>query len=194
MSGLTVDSNFAPHEALALSPEQARECPDEVLQSLGLMAVHYWGFDAREHAGQIVLATRVMADVEAFFQMAYELRFPIAKVVPAAAAEYQWDDLKLQEDNVSSGFNYRKILGTDTLSTHAFGIAFDINPQQNPHVVFGEEETTVYPPEATWDPEAPGTLHAEHPLVKLMEGLGWEWGGNWTPDTGRTDYQHFQKP
>jgi len=30
--------------------------------------------------------------------------------------------------NNTSGFNYRKITGTDKLSTHSFGRAIDINP------------------------------------------------------------------
>ena len=49
------------------------------------------------------------------------------------------------------------------------------------------------PENGVYDPSAKGTLTSDHPLVLLMKELGWEWGGDWTPETGREDYQHFQK-
>ena len=30
-------------------------------------------------------------------------------------------------------------------------------------------------------------------LVVLMKNLGWQWGGDWMPESGRIDYQHFEK-
>ncbi len=95
--------------------------------------------------------------------------------------------------NVSSAFNYRLIAGTDKPSLHGRGLAFDINPRQNPYIRYSGGKKIVRPHSAVWNKDKPGTLHAEHPLVLLMEGFGWEWADNWTPESGRTDYQHFQK-
>jgi hypothetical protein len=185
-----VDSALAVHEILSQNP--AQPCPDEILQTIGVMEVQYLSFDGEYHIGQMAVAQSVMAEVEAFFRQALESRFPIAKVVPASV--YAWDDEALMADNVSSGFNYRFIAGSDKPSLHGRGLAFDINPVQNPYIRYTEKGTITQPPKAVWNPEKPGTLHADHPLVKLMEGFGWEWGGHLTPDSGRTDYQHFQKP
>jgi hypothetical protein len=71
------------------------------------------------------------------------------------------------------------------LSRHAFGLAIDINPMQNPY------STGIYisPAGAAYDPSEPGTLHAGHPVVLLFKELGWRWGGDWS----ERDYQHFDR-
>lgn len=186
-----IDSKLSPTEALAQNP--ASPCPENILDSLGLMSVTYWSFDRREHVGQIVIAQTVMADVETFFQHAHEMKFPIAKIIPAADPKYNWDDEKMMADNNSSGFNHRNIAGTEEPSKHGCGWAFDINPVQNPYIRYENDKEIVQPPHAEWNPDIAGTLHADHPLVRMMEGLGWEWGGNWTRESGRIDYQHFEK-
>jgi hypothetical protein len=49
----------------------------------------------------------------------------------------------------------------------------------------------VLPPGAKYDPDAPGTLTADHPVTRAFLARGWEWGGNWKT---LKDYQHFEKP
>lgn len=183
------DSSLIPEKAFEQNPDLV--CPDEIMHSLGLLTVEYMSFDQHIHTGQMIIAQAVMADVDAFFRHALEYRFPIAKVVPAAS--YDWDDKKLMEANISSGFNYRVIAGTDQPSFHARGLAFDINPVQNPYLRYHNGKKSIQPHGSKWNKNQPGSLQADHPLVKLMEGFGWEWGGHWTPESGRTDYQHFQK-
>ncbi len=155
------------------------------------MEVSYISFDSKLHVGQIAIAQTLMPEVEAFFARAIELSFPIAKVVPAA--EYGWDDERLMAENVSSGFNYRLIAGLNNPSAHAKGLAFDINPMQNPYIRYLGDQTLIKPQGAVYDSLEQGTLTANHPLVKLMQGFGWEWGGEWPQSSGRVDYQHFQK-
>lgn len=190
---MVIDSNYELKQVVIQNPDQP--CPDELLKTLGLMQVKHWGFDEKEHVGQIIVSTKVMTEVEAFFSRAYAIGFPIERVVPVSAPEYLWDGKKVIADNVSAGFDYRKIKHTDKLSLHAKGLAFDINPQQNPYIIYEDGKRVMAVPRknAAWDPSKPGTLSAEHPLVKLMEGFGWEWGGRWTPESGRTDYMHFQR-
>lgn len=190
---MIIDSNYEPNDVIIQNPD--RPCPEELLKTLGLVQVTYWGFDDKEHQGQMVVAISAMSDVEAFFKQAYDVRFPIERVVPVSAPEYQWDGPKVIADNVSAGFDYRPVQKTDKLSLHSQGLAFDINPRQNPYMRYKNGKRILVAPEddPTWDPEVPGTLHADHPLVKLMEGFGWEWGGHWTKESGRTDYMHFQK-
>jgi hypothetical protein len=188
---IIIDSQLTTSEAIVSDPH--KPCPPEILQSLGLMEVEYIGFDGHMHKGQIVVSIEVMAEVESFFKNALEISFPISKVVPLSHPEYRWNGVKVLADNVSASFDYREIKNTDKLSLHAHGLAIDINPVQNPYILYKNGHKTVYPKKARWEPDKPGTLSAEHPLVKLMEGFGWEWGGHWKKESGRTDYQHFQK-
>ncbi|HET7060405.1 MAG TPA: M15 family metallopeptidase [Candidatus Saccharimonadales bacterium] len=192
MSEIITDSNMSFELALADNP--ADPCPPEILGSLSLLEVRYKGFDKQTHAGQIVVAAVVESEVRQFFRQAQALEFPIEHVVPAADPRFRWDDEKIMAANVSSGFNYRPIAGTDKLSRHSQGLAFDINPRQNPYIRYENGEEITQPPDAAWDKYVPGTLNANHPLVRMMESLGWEWGGNWAPESGRVDYQHFEKP
>lgn len=176
----------------ANNPE--KPAPIEVLREIRPVAVLFKDFDGVEQRGVIEVHQNLSDDVLDFFRMAYDLNFPIARVDIASHSDLLWDDTRLMAANVSSGFNYRTIVDTDTPSLHGLGRAFDINPLQNPYVRYKEDGTVLVEPEgAIWEPEAPGTLHANHPLVLFMEEKGWEWGGHWASDTGRTDYQHFQK-
>lgn len=191
MRELVIDSKLSLHEALTENPNHP--CPEDIIRSLGLIEVTYLGFDKQQHAGQIVVAKSVIIEVASFFRQALAMEFPIEKVIPVADPRYRWDDEELMADNVSSGFNYRTIAGTDTVSQHGRGLALDINPRQNPYIRYEYGQEIVQPPGAVWDKNALGTLNAEHPLVRTMKRLGWEWGGNWAPESGRVDYQHFEK-
>jgi hypothetical protein len=187
-----IDAQFQLSDVILQNPQ--RLCPDNVLEALGLLDVAYVGFDNKVHRGQIVVAIGVMAEVEAFFHQALELRFPVERVIPVSAPPYRWDSAKVLADNLSSGFDYRKVQTKNKQSRHSFGLAFDINPMQNPYTRYeGGKEILRVPKKALYNLTKPGTLTAGHPLVKLMEGFGWEWGGKWTKKSGRIDYMHFEK-
>jgi peptidoglycan L-alanyl-D-glutamate endopeptidase CwlK len=173
------------------NPEQS--CPPEILKQQASLEVSYLDFDGATHSGIIEVNERVADDVRAFFEQALALNFPIGMVAPASDISYKWNDDRLMEANVSSGFNYRLIAGTDTPSLHGSGQAFDINPRQNPYIRYEYNQEIVAPIGAVWQPTEPGTLSAQHPLVEFMIERGWEWGGNWSAESGRVDYQHFQK-
>ncbi len=190
---IIVDAQYQPSEVIKQNPDNP--CPAEILDSLGLLDVKYIGFDGKLHRGQIVVAIHVMSEVEAFFKRALELEFPIEKVIPAADPRYGWDDQKMMADNNTSGFNYRAVAGTKRTSQHGKGMAIDVNTRLNPCIRYDKQKKLTNPPGSVWRKQVPGTLHSSHPLVLLMEGFGWHWGGNWTLEKeGIVDYQHFQKP
>lgn len=194
MNKIIIDSDLELKDVMLQNPQHPH--PEEMLKDLGLMQVTYMGFDGQIHRGQIVVAAKVMTDVEAFFSQALEMNFPIEKVVPLSAPEYRWDNKKAVKDNISVGFDYRLGNNLDENYYHAKGYAFDINPRQNPYIVYDKDlqpVSGVPRKNAVIDINKPGTLHDSHPLVKMMEGFGWEWGGHWSPETGRVDYMHFQK-
>lgn len=183
-----VDSSMSADEAFE---GLDRRCPKDLRARQKLVAVTYWGFDGKVHRGQLVVDKDLEADVVAVFEVALKEKFPVRSVIPVSHAKFskdgKWDDGLSMAANNTSAFNYREVTGGSALSKHALGRAIDINPVQNPYI----KGKTVLPPDAKYDPKAPGTLTADHPVTKAFVARGWEWGGNWK---SLKDYQHFEKP
>jgi hypothetical protein len=73
-------------------------------------------------------------------------------------------------------------------SMHAYGLAIDVNPVENPYVL-GDR---VLPPRGRRYLDRarvrPGMAVPGSVVVRAFEAIGWRWGGRWR-DT--PDYQHF---
>lgn len=190
---VVIDSHMSKEEILAVNPKNP--APKEIIDSIEIINVNYFGFDEKIHRGQIAMNKNVIEDVKKFFELALKLKFPIEKVIPISNKKYSWDDISSCEDNNSSGFNYRLVAGSvNKLSKHSTGNAFDINPVQNIYVRYENmKEVFRAPKNGIYNINTKGTLTSDNPLVILMKDLGWTWGGDWTPETGREDYQHFEK-
>lgn len=158
-------------------------CPDSVRETLELLTLPFVGFDGQEHEGQLVVHRALASEVKDVFSTLFSMRFPIEKMIPIVA--YGWDDVASMEDNNTSAFNYRVIMGTDRLSNHSFGEAIDINPLLNPYFA---RDGKVYPEGAVYDTRIPGTVTSG--VVELFTSYGWTWGGHWE---SVKDYQHFEK-
>jgi peptidoglycan L-alanyl-D-glutamate endopeptidase CwlK len=172
-----IDSDMQQSEALA-----GASFPKEVGANQALVTVHYYSFDGRLHQGQLVVNKDVKAEVEAIFDEIAEAHFPVRQVIPIAS--YDWsDDKSVAKDN-TSGFNYREVPATHRLSTHALGLAIDINPRENPYL------DPIRGSQSVFDPSKPGTISRDGPVVAAFRRRGWSWGGTWR--RGR-DYQHFEK-
>lgn len=159
------------------------ECPRWILDNQVLIDVLYCGFDGKIHRGQLLADTRVAADLQIVFIMMLITRFPLESVLPIS--QLDWDDFESMRRNNTSAFNFRTVPFSGRLSSHAYGLAIDINPVQNPYYT----DTQIFPESAVYDPSVPGTLFDEHPVVQLFKILGWRWGGDWY----EKDYQHFDK-
>ncbi len=180
---------------IVLNP--ANPAPPEVVSQLVSLEVSYRDFNNWPHKDIIEVNRALKDDVITFFKYAYYLHFPINEVGVSSDPRFKWDDNKLMAANVTSGFNYRTIAGTDRPSQHGLGRAFDVNPRQNPYIVLDDQGNPVVAPHgAAWLSGTPGTLHRDHPLIQLMQSRGWTWGGYWTlqdTDGAVIDYQHLQK-
>jgi len=178
---LVVDSALTLREALdGLDPD----CPQTIKNNQALIDVVYYSTDGLIHKGQIIIDQRLKSDVQEVFKAALEERFPITSVIPIS--QFRWSDTDSMAQNNTSGFNYRQVTGGKKLSNHSYGFAVDINPLLNPYI----KKEAILPFDAVYDPNEPGTLSADHIIVKTFLSLGWEWGGNWQ---SLKDYQHFQK-
>jgi hypothetical protein len=74
----------------------------------------------------------------------------------------------------------RAIRGKQNTSTHAWGIANDLNAEEN--------ALGAIPP-ATFDEQHPYLFTADHPVVKIFKSNGFIWGGEFVH---RKDPMHFQ--
>lgn len=158
------------------------------LESLSLLTLTYYGFDAESYTGQMIVSSAVAQEVTEIFKELYGNRFPIEKI--RLIDDYGADDNLAMADNNSSAFCYREIDGTDVLSNHSYGVAIDINPVQNPYV-----RGQLIQPEAGKDymdrqDVRMGMISPGDLCYNAFISRGWTWGGDWT---GPIDYQHFEK-
>jgi hypothetical protein len=146
--------------------------------------------------GEIMVLAAVAPEVRALFAALYRRRFPLARA--RLMEHYRGDDDAAMADNNTSGFNDRPVTGGAEPSLHAYGLAIDINPVQNPYVSFAADGSARYSPAQGMRyanrlksrPGKPCRPGMAEDVVALFAEHGFPvWGGYWdTP----LDYQHFQ--
>jgi hypothetical protein len=157
------------------------------LDDLAAVQVTYLGFDSLTHDGVLVVHKRFAADASAIFQELYETHFPINKVSPW---ENYGPDVYAEKD-VTVGFYCRRADDAPTeWSGHAYGVAIDINPLENPfrNVEKGwwpKVSETLAPRDGGRGKVAPNTE-----AFRIFARHGWAWGGFYV---GEPDYMHFYK-
>jgi hypothetical protein len=153
---------------------------------LRLLTLSYYNFDGVVSTGRLVINRRVATDVLSVFQKLYDNQFPMWDVDTTDL--YPPDQRPDHLRDVSVGFNCRPIGGTTTWSQHAFGLAIDINPVQNPEVT----PYTVVPHAGLAyvdrSKNLKGMIHKGDSTVHAFASIGWGWGGVWH---SKQDYMHF---
>src|SRR4029453_9298236 len=105
-------------------------CP-VVRAALPYVAVNFHGFDGRPHPGELVVNERVAAQVVSVFARLYRARFPIEAMRLVTTA-----DLKAHptgDGNNTAAFTCRAARKQTRWSAHAYGLAVDVTPFQNPY-------------------------------------------------------------
>jgi D-alanyl-D-alanine carboxypeptidase len=153
---------------------------------LRTLRLSYWGFDGRPRVGRLVVHRRVSRDVVAVFRRLYAARFPIRRMVPVSRYRGS-DDASMAADNTSA-FNCRFVSGTSRWSMHAFGLAIDVNPVENPYISGGRASPPAGRRYLDRDRARQGMAVTGGALVNAFAAVGWRWGGLWS---GAADYQHF---
>ncbi len=185
-------SPIGPSVGLGMRNHDPATCPVSLADLRHLVVTHV-GFDGRARHGELVVHADVAADVVDVFAALYADRFPIERML--LVDEYGGDDDRSMAVNNTSGYNCRRVAGQSSWSVHAYGLAIDINPVQNPYVVGGD----VRPPAAgpflgvdrTEDaPSLPGVIRDGDVVRREFDRLGWEWGGLYSDP----DFQHFGTP
>ena len=148
----------------------------------------HWGFDGQVHTGALVVNESAVPDVLVVFRRLYKARFPVRRMRPIDAYGGN-DERSLAADN-TAGFNCRYAVGPGPRrwSTHAYGLAIDINPVENPYLEGGRVHPRAGRAYLNRSNVRPGMAVRGRVLVRAFTAVGWQWGGRWT---GTPDYQHF---
>ncbi len=153
---------------------------------LRMLRIAYWGFDGRRHVGALIVRDRAVPQVVVVFRRLYRARFPIRSMRPVDA--FGGSDTRSMAADNTSAFNGRFVAGTTRWSMHAYGIAIDVNPVENPYVSGDHVSPAAGRPYADRSLYRRGMLHARDKVVRAFASIGWKWGGYWRP---ARDYQHF---
>jgi hypothetical protein len=155
-----------------------------------LVSVHldFIGYDDAVHDGVLVIHRRLAHEVVEIFQALFIARFRIERMQPYE--DFAVGDYGASNDTV--GFYCRPAQDNPSIfSSHAYGLAIDLNPLTNPY----------HDPKEGWWPRgsagnadrnrtAPGLITAQSAAVKTFMNHGWAWGGFYRD---APDYMHFGK-
>jgi hypothetical protein len=162
-------------------------CP-VTAEDLQLLTMSFWGFDNRPHLGEMIVHRSVANDILWVFEQLFMARFPIEEM--RVITREDMEALPTGDGNVTTGFVCRSTVSFGQWSEHAFGLAVDINPFQNPYL----RDSRIIPELATSytnrDWHRPGMIQPGDRVVQAFESIGWKWGGDWV---GVKDWMHFSQ-
>lgn len=167
------------------------------LGDLRLLRFTYWTFRGEVATGPMVVHRDVADDVLWVFRRLFRARFPIKRV--ALAREFvpeEFEPVTFTRRSVTAGFNCRPVVTPrgpgGGFSQHAYGLAIDINPVENPYVTAdGFVRNRASRRFVDRSRRLPGMIHDGDVVVRSFAAIGWEWGGHWS---GGKDYMHFAVP
>lgn len=163
------------------------------LSDLRLVTVTHRGFDRRDHDGQLIVNRHAAGPMVRAFRDLHALGFPIRHM--ALADMYGPPASRPADGDVSGSFECRQAVpspctggsGTGHWSNHAYGLAIDLNPRENPYVGCGRSRDPAVRPYFNRTLVRRGMVTSS--TVRAFASVGWGWGGAWTGAT--KDYMHF---
>ena len=163
------------------------------LSQLRLLTVSHWGFDGRSHTGQLVVNAAAAGPLARVFGGLYGLHFPIRHL--QLADMYGPKRGRPRDGDVTGSFDCRQAVpspctggsGTGTWSMHAFGLAVDVNPVENPYVGCGQSRDPTA--RRYFDRSRHRRGMVTRRAIAAFGSVGWGWGGSWAGST--KDYMHF---
>jgi hypothetical protein len=163
----------------------SEDCP-VAAADLRYLTVSFRGFDGRAHTGELLVNARAAGDLVTVFRSLFAAGFPIERMRISSAADLNAPPTG--DGNTTEAFACRPVRGNKAWSQHAYGLAVDVNPFQNPYhkgKVVLPELATAYLDRAQ---ARPGMVRPRGPVVKAFAAIGWPWGGDYR---SLKDYMHF---
>jgi hypothetical protein len=163
------------------------------LSDLRLVKVTFVGFDKHRHTGQLVTNKSAAGPLVRVFHQLYRLHFPIHHM--SVASVYGPKRGRPADGDVTGSFECRQAVpspctggkGTGSWSNHAYGMAIDINPVENPYVGCGMSRDPLAQSYRDRSRHRRGMVTRR--VVEAFRAVGWGWGGAWSGST--KDYMHF---
>jgi hypothetical protein len=156
------------------------------LAGLRYVTVSFRGFDGRPHTGELVVNRRVAGQVVSVFARLYQAGFPIEQMRLVTTADLEAHPTG-DGDNTAA-FVCRAARQQRRWSAHAYGLAVDVDPFQNPYrrgdLVLPELASAYL--DRGW--VRPGMIRRGDVVTTAFAAIGWTWGGNWRSPT---DLMHF---
>jgi hypothetical protein len=156
------------------------------LADLRYVTVSFQGFDGRPHTGELVVHQRVADQLVSVFARLHQASFPIEEMRLVTTADLRAPPTG--DGNNTAAFVCRRARTQTRWSAHAYGLAVDLNPFQNPY----RRGDLVLPELASSyldrDRVRPGMIHPGDVVTTAFAAIGWTWGGTWRRPT---DYMHF---
>lgn len=176
----------APASVIARSTWK-QGCP-VAATDLSWVRLTFRGFDGRRHTGELLVNTSAAEQMVDVFRSLYAARFPIEEMRITRADEL--DAPPTGDGNNTGAFNCRPTTGGTSFSQHAYGLAIDVNPFQNPY----SKGSLVLPELASAYLDRtyvrPGMIFRNGLVVRAFAAIGWPWGGAWN---SLKDRQHFSR-
>lgn len=163
------------------------------LSSLRILTVAYRGFDGRAHTGQMVVNQAAAGPLARAFHRLYAMRFPIHHM--SLEQVYGPASALTPDHDPTASFECRQAVpspctggrGTGSWSMHAYGLAVDLNPAENPYVGCGQARDPATLRYSDRSQLRRGMITPQ--VVAAFASAGWGWGGSWSGST--KDYMHF---
>jgi hypothetical protein len=163
------------------------------LSGLRLLTVSYRDFRGRSQTGQLVVNRAAAGPLARVFRKLYGLHFPIRHMRLDDAYGPSRD--RPRDGDVSGSFECREAVpspctggrGTGSWSMHAYGLAVDVNPVENPYVGCGQSRDPAGARYRDRSRHRRGMVTRR--VIKAFASIGWGWGGAWRGNT--KDYMHF---
>jgi len=163
------------------------------LSDLRLLTVSHRGFRGGTRTGELVVNKGAARPLARVFRRLYRLHFPIRHLSFADA--YGPRRSRPRDGDVSGSFECRQAVpspctggkSTGSWSMHAYGLAIDLNPRENPYVGCGQSRDPAARRYRDRSRHRPGMVIPR--VVEAFRSIGWGWGGSWVGNT--KDYMHF---
>ena len=153
---------------------------------LNLVEVTYFDFNGETKTGELIVHVEHSQAILTVFETLFDSEYAVESIIPIGDLPEDAEDQAGY--NNTSAFNCRVVEGTSRWSQHAFGLAVDLNPLQNPFVSSREiwpEGSEMYVDRSL---DEPAMIKEGDAVTTAFDSIGWHWGGRWR---SLKDYQHF---
>jgi hypothetical protein len=173
-----------PAAVLARSTWQAA-CPVPS-SALAYLTMSFRGFDGRAHTGEMLVNASIATKVTQVFGALFAEKFPIEEMRVTTNAEQAAPPTG--DGNDTADFVCRPAVGQTNWSSHAYGLAVDVNPFCNPYHKGAEVVPELASAYLDRGYVRPGMILPGDATVRAFTAIGWTWGGIWTSPQ---DLMHF---